>query len=718
MTLRCSLLNCQGLVTRRTNKLNSDYFKRILNSSDILLLTETWTDNFSDINVNNFETFSLHRQENKKKCKRNSGGIIIYIRDKYVNSDTLVFTSGDDILWVKISKNVLSLNEDLYVCLCYVTPDESSRQSLIETNVFDRLLESVVHIENKTLNKCNILICGDFNSRTSVNHDFVSDDNSIHMSILPDDYISDNFIERFSEDEGHTNSNGTILLDFCKQTGFRIMNGRVGNDYGIGRYTFVGHRGSSVVDYVLSRPEFFNFVKQFEVQGPNILSDHCLIEFSFEFGLCQQQNDQTENYDSVTGKYIWKNELKGEFLERLEQPSTTQKLTSLNSKISDCSDSTDIDACLLEFVCIIDDVSSPFFKKFHSKNMNENKIGESTASSENKNPWYNEECKENKNIFLFMLNKYRSSKTDENRKNMVKARSNYKSVLRKSRFRYDKERTKKFVDAKFKNAKMYWNMLKELAYVKPANIPISSFEQYFRSINNPLDPFYSPDEDIVFFNERYATNEFNIMFEELNIAFSQDEVLNSIKQLKLNKSGGPDKLINEFFIYGSRTLTPTLCKLFNQIFDKGHFPEQWSEGYIVPLHKKGSINNTDNYRGITLLSVLGKLFTRILNNRLSEWAENYQVLIEAQAGFRPGMSTVDNVFVLHGLLSHVLNQGNQLYCAFVDYTKAFDYIVRENLWYKMIKYGLRGKILNIIMSMYSKVKSKVKFNNQTGDDLL
>ena len=109
-------------------------------------------------------------------------------------------------------------------------------------------------------------------------------------------------------------------------------------------------------------------------------------------------------------------------------------------------------------------------------------------------------------------------------------------------------------------------------------------------------------------------------------------------------------------------------------------------------------------------------FTRILNNRLGEWAENYHVLIEAQAGFRPGMSTIDNVFVMHGLLSHILNQGDKLYCAFVDYTKAFDYIVRENLWYKMIKYGLRGKILNIIMSMYSKVKSRVKYNNKTGDE--
>ena len=123
---------------------------------------------------------------------------------------------------------------------------------------------------------------------------------------------------------------------------------------------------------------------------------------------------------------------------------------------------------------------------------------------------------------------------------------------------------------------------------------------------------------------------------------------------------------------------------------------------IVPLHKKGSINVTDNYRAITLLSVLGKLPTRILNNKISEWAENYLVLIETQAGFRPGTSTIDNIFVLHGLISHILNQGSKLYRAFVDYTKAFDYIIHENLWYEIIKYGLRGKIFNITISMYSK----------------
>ena len=55
------------------------------------------------------------------------------------------------------------------------------------------------------------------------------------------------------------------------------------------------------------------------------------------------------------------------------------------------------------------------------------------------------------------------------------------------------------------------------------------------------------------------------------------------------------------------------------------------------------------------ICTLGKLFTRVLNNRLGEWAETYSVLIEAQAGFRPGMSTVDNNFVFHGLITHMLN---------------------------------------------------------------
>ena len=137
-------------------------------------------------------------------------------------------------------------------------------------------------------------------------------------------------------------------------------------------------------------------------------------------------------------------------------------------------------------------------------------------------------------------------------------------------------------------------------------------------------------------------------------------------------------------------------RLFNVIFEKGYFPSKWTEGFIVPLHKKGDVNQVENYRGITLLSRFGKSFSRILNNRLTEWAEEHHINVEAQAGFHKNMGTIDNIFVLHGVINHLLNENKKLYAAFIDFTKAFDYVVRENMWYKLLKTGIRGKIINVI----------------------
>ena len=76
-----------------------------------------------------------------------------------------------------------------------------------------------------------------------------------------------------------------------------------------------------------------------------------------------------------------------------------------------------------------------------------------------------------------------------------------------------------------------------------------------------------------------------------------------------------------FFKHGSDTLITYILQLFNKAFDLGYFPESWSQGFIIPIHKKGDKNEVSNCRGITLISTLGKLFTRILNNRLTSWAE-------------------------------------------------------------------------------------------------
>ena len=114
------------------------------------------------------------------------------------------------------------------------------------------------------------------------------------------------------------------------------------------------------------------------------------------------------------------------------------------------------------------------------------------------------------------------------------------------------------------------------------------------------------------------------------------------------------------------------------------------------------------------MSVLGKLLSRLLNNRLIEWAEIYQVYIEAQAGFRKCMSTADNIFVIHGLITHMLNGGKRFYCAFIDFSKAFDYVVRDILWYKLVKLWIRGQ--KVIKSMYENIKSWVKSNNELSDE--
>ena len=108
------------------------------------------------------------------------------------------------------------------------------------------------------------------------------------------------------------------------------------------------------------------------------------------------------------------------------------------------------------------------------------------------------------------------------------------------------------------------------------------------------------------------------------------------------------------------------------MFELGYFPEPWTEEYIVPIFKKGDKNWASNYRGITLLSIIGKLFTRILNNRLNSWAEEYSIYVEAQAGFRKGMGTLDNIFIFNNLITHCIDNNERLCCAFVDFTKAFD----------------------------------------------
>ena len=264
---------------------------------------------------------------------------------------------------------------------------------------------------------------------------------------------------------------------------------------------------------------------------------------------------------------VWNDDFKPEYIGLLDRAEIAEKLGSLNPRISNCTTRDDANECLSEFTSLLEDVASPLFKAT-SNNTNVN-ASERLFNDKNLNPWYDEHCIEKKHYFLRMLDKYRESKDDVSRIGMVKARSEYKSTLRKCRYEYDKKKTSRFINAKYKDAKMYWNLLKESAGVRTTKVPLSSFEQYFKAVNNPTDPFFAPDEDVIYYNERYESNEFSVMFEELNLPFSNEELVKAIRQLRTNKSAGPDKLINEFFINGAHVLCPTLLILFNKCFNMG-----------------------------------------------------------------------------------------------------------------------------------------------------
>ena len=118
------------------------------------------------------------------------------------------------------------------------------------------------------------------------------------------------------------------------------------------------------------------------------------------------------------------------------------------------------------------------------------------------------------------------------------------------------------------------------------------------------------------------------------------------------------------------------------VLNTGLIPSEWNIGIIIPLHKnKGAANDPNNYRGITLLSSIGKLFMSIINTRLTNHLNNVGLLGEDHAEFRAGYSTSDHIFTLKYMIDIYLQSKKRVYCAFVDYKKAFDLVNRSALWY-------------------------------------
>src|SRR5215469_10087545 len=121
---------------------------------------------------------------------------------------------------------------------------------------------------------------------------------------------------------------------------------------------------------------------------------------------------------------------------------------------------------------------------------------------------------------------------------------------------------------------------------------------------------------------------------------------------------------------------------------------------MLPVYKgKGDKRECSNHRGISVLSVVGKMYGRILIERVRALTDN--LIREEQGGFRKGRGCLDQVFVVKSLCEKFREKGREVYMAFMDLEKAYDRVDREALWMVLSKYGVRGKLLEAVRGFYA-----------------
>ena len=156
-----------------------------------------------------------------------------------------------------------------------------------------------------------------------------------------------------------------------------------------------------------------------------------------------------------------------------------------------------------------------------------------------------------------------------------------------------------------------------------------------------------------------------------------------------------------------------IIKLFNRILQSNCIIPDWLISLIVSIHKKGSKTDPTNYRGISLLSCLGKPFLTILHNRLWKFVNEKNILPTSQLGFVKGSRTSDPHVILNNLIDEYCQKNKKyIYSCFVDFEKAFDTIPRDLLFKKLFNMGINGNFFNILKHLYNDDTASLKMQNK------
>ena len=180
--------------------------------------------------------------------------------------------------------------------------------------------------------------------------------------------------------------------------------------------------------------------------------------------------------------------------------------------------------------------------------------------------------------------------------------------------------------------------------------------------------------------------------------------------MKLHKAPGIDNITAEVLKAGGKPMCEMLVKIFNSAWKDKSIPKDWSKMIVTPVYKKGDKLDPANYRAISLLSIPGKVFCKILLDRIKLRAED--LMSESQFGFRPGRGTVDAIFIVRQLIENANEHKVPLHFNFIDFKAAFDTIWRKALWKMMLAIGVDPTVVYLIEEMYKTTECAVTINGQ------
>ena len=309
--------------------------------------------------------------------------------------------------------------------------------------------------------------------------------------------------------------------------------------------------------------------------------------------------------------------------------------------------------------------------------------------------------------------------------------STYNSLLRKTireakqkyyetcfdKYKYDMKNTWSTINSilhRKKLKKMFPDYFVDNGRIIKDKIKIANkFNSFFTSIGPNLAKNIIIPHDKNFMN--YLSNPVNTRFKFVEVSALEIEKL--IDNFAPKTSAGHDKLSMKLLKVLKNVITQPLTVIINQMLNTGIFPEHLKIARVIPIFKKGDESILDNYRPISLLPTLSKIFEKVIFNQLYAYFQDFKLFYSSQYGFRTHHSTELAVLEIVDKIILEMDKGALPFNIFIDLSKAFDTIDHEILLQKLVHYGICGIPLGLFKSYLTRRKQYVDYDGSISDTL-